>query len=217
MLRRISKLTVLSPWLLAACIVRQVPTPYTSQVATPPHEKSQNGSIFDASRYTPLAADNRARHVGDIVSIRLIERTQAAKSASATSGRTSDFTATLPDVKPFSYVPDGLLSGGSKQSFKGQGTAAQSNQLTGDIAVTIEEVLPGGTLRISGQKQVSLNRGMEFIRISGLIRPQDIGPDNKVDSPRVANARITYSGSGEIAQQSRIGWLQQFFTTISPF
>src|SRR3546814_12203549 len=85
---------------------------------------------------------------------------------------------TLPDAKPFSWVPDGLLSGGSAQSFKGQGGAAQSNQLSGQITVTVAQVYPNGTMLVRGQKLMKLNRGEEYIQIAGIVRPQDVTPEN---------------------------------------
>src|SRR3546814_6209894 len=112
---------------------------------------------------------------------------------------------TLTDAKPVSWVPDGLLSGGSAQGFKGQGGAAQSNQLSGQITVTVAQVYPNGTMLVRGQKLMKLNRGEEYIQIAGIVRPQDVTPENVVLSTRVADARIAYSGTGEIAQQSRLG------------
>ena len=102
-------------------------------------------------------------------------------------------------------------------SFNGEGEAAQSNRLNGEISVTVAEVYPNGTMLVKGQKLVNINRGDEYVQISGLVRQADIGPDNRVPSTRVADARIAYSGKGEIARASRQGWLQRFFTAVSPF
>jgi len=103
------------------------------------------------------------------------------------------------------------------QGFKGKGDAAQSNALTGQITVTVAKVMGNGTMLVRGQKQVSLNRGDEYIQISGIVRPSDVTPDNSVLSTRVADARITYTGRGEIARASRAGWLSRFFSIVSPF
>jgi len=108
------------------------------------------------------------------------------------------------------------LNNGSSQSFKGSGTAAQANALSGEISVTVQEVLPGGTMRIAGEKRLTLNRGEEQIQLSGLVRPVDIDFDNSIASTRVADARIRYSGSGQIADQSREGWLARFFAKVAP-
>ncbi|MBB4632842.1 flagellar basal body L-ring protein FlgH [Sphingosinicella soli] len=175
------------------------------------------GAIYQAGRFASLVEDNRARRVGDVLTIVLVEKTQAAKSVSSASARNSDMALTLPDAKPFSWVPSGLLSGGSGQSFSGQGSAAQSNQLTGEMTVTVAQVYTNGTMLVRGQKLIKLNRGEEYLQISGIVRPQDVTPENRVASTRVADARIAYSGTGELAQQTRMGWLQRFFTAISPF
>src|SRR3546814_5035233 len=98
-----------------------------------------SSDLYQPGRFASLVEDNRARRVGDVLTIALVERTQASKTASANSSRDSDMSLTLPDAKPFSWVPDGLLSGGSAQSFKGQGGAAQSNQLSGQITVTVAD------------------------------------------------------------------------------
>jgi len=174
------------------------------------------GSLYNAATYAGLASDRRARRVGDLLTIHLVERTQARKSATADSSRDGKTALTLPAVPPFSYVPAGLTSGGSTQSFKGSGTAAQDNQLSGDITVTVARVLPGGILAIAGEKRLTLNRGEEQVQLTGLVRSDDLGPDNSVPSTRVADARIRYSGSGQVADQSREGWLARFFAKVSP-
>jgi flagellar L-ring protein precursor FlgH len=110
---------------------------------------------------------------------------------------------------------DASVGGGS--TFNGIGSATQSNALNGEVTVTVAQVLPNGNMLVRGEKLVTLNRGDEFVRISGIVRPADILPDNRVLSTRVADAKITYSGSGEIARASRAGWLNRFFTRISPF
>src|SRR3546814_1679253 len=100
---------------------------------------------------------------------------------------------------------------GGNSTFGGKGQATQSNTLSGEISVTIAEVYPNGTMLVRGEKLVTLNRGDEYIRIAGIVRPEDITADNRILSTRVADARITYSGTGEIARASRQGWLQRFF------
>jgi flagellar L-ring protein precursor FlgH len=108
------------------------------------------------------------------------------------------------------------MSGGSNQAFKGNGSAAQDNQLSGELTVTVAQVLPNGVLRVAGEKRLTLNRGEEQVQLTGLVRVDDLGPDNSVLSTRVADARIRYSGTGQIADQSRQGWLARFFTKVVP-
>ncbi|WP_419813795.1 flagellar basal body L-ring protein FlgH [Glacieibacterium sp.] len=212
------------PWVLglAALAGGCALTPFAS---TPPVEPTYaplprpvmaTGSLYDPARYAALASDNRAGRVGDLLTIRLVERTQARKSATADSKRDGSTSLTLPSVPPFSYVPKGLLSGGTAQSFKGSGTAAQDNLLSGEITVTVRQRLSNGILLVGGEKRLTLNRGEEQIQLTGLVRPEDISTDNSVLSTRVADARIRYSGSGQIADQSREGWLARFFAKVAP-
>lgn len=177
-----------------------------------------NGAIFQAvNGYAPLTSGARAAMVGDLLTISLVERTQATKSNSASTDRNGSIGLTPPSSGPLSlFSPSDVgMSGGGK--FDGKGAAEQSNALQGEISVTVAAVYPNGTMLVKGEKMVTLNRGDEHIRIAGLIRGVDIGPDNRVPSTRVADARITYSGTGEIARASRQGWLNRFFSMLSPF
>ncbi|PTQ08142.1 flagellar biosynthesis protein FlgH [Sphingomonas oleivorans] len=177
-----------------------------------------NGAIFQASNgYAELTSGTRAAMVGDVLTILLVERTQALKSNSAATDRSGNIGLTPPSAGPLSlFAPaEAAMSGSS--GFTGAGEAAQSNQLNGEISVTVTKVFPNGTMLVRGEKLVTLNRGDEHVRISGLVRPADIGFDNRVLSTRVADARISYSGTGEIARASRQGWLNRFFAILSPF
>ncbi|HYI42010.1 MAG TPA: flagellar basal body L-ring protein FlgH [Sphingomicrobium sp.] len=195
------------------------PNPYEPSFAAPPPPVAPaNGSIFQASRgYAPLTSGTRASMVGDLVTIVLVERTQAAKTSVASTGRDADIGLAPPVSGPLAlFTPQEFNMGGSSK-FDGKGQAAQSNTLSGEISVTIAEVYPNGTMLVRGEKQIKLNRGDEFVRISGIIRQVDVTADNRVPSTRVADADITYSGKGEIARASRQGWLQRFFSIVTPF
>ena len=193
-------------------VVATLPAPPLPAAEAP----AATGSLYNPASFAGLTSDRRARRVGDLLTIRLVERTQARKSASADSNRNGNTSITLPDVPPFSFVPTGLTQGGSTQGFKGSGSAAQDNQLSGDITVTVARVLPGGVLMVAGEKRLTLNRGEEQVQLTGLVRIDDLGPDNSVPSTRVADARIRYSGSGQVADQSRQGWLARFFAKVIP-
>jgi flagellar L-ring protein precursor FlgH len=187
--------------------------------ALPVNPPPANGSIFQASMgYAPLTSGSRASMVGDVITIVLVERTQATKSNSADTSRSGNISLTPPTTGLASklFSPSDIGASGAN-SFTGKGAASQSNALTGEITVTIAQVFPNGTMLIKGEKALTLNRGDEFIQISGLVRQADISPDNRIASTRVADAKIIYSGKGEIARASRQGWLQRFFTMISPF
>ncbi|WP_156256692.1 flagellar basal body L-ring protein FlgH [Sandarakinorhabdus oryzae] len=174
------------------------------------------GSLFNAQAFSGLVTDRRARRVGDLITIRLVERTRASKSASAESGRDSDNALRFPPAIPFSATLNEATQGGAKQSFKGSGSAEQNNELFGELTVTVAEVLPGGVLRIAGEKRLMLNRGEEHLQLTGLVRADDLGFDNSVPSTRIADARIRFGGTGQVADNSRQGWLARFFAKISP-
>jgi len=152
----------------------------------------------------------------------LDEQTDATKSASSNAGR--DTSINLPNPTLFggalSVKGRNILQieaeGGT--SFSGSGDSSQSNRLTGSVAVTVHEVLPNGTLRIRGEKVLTLNHGTETVRVSGLVRSADIDPSNTVQSSRLADADISYRGTGAIADSSRPGWLTRVFTSaLWPF
>ncbi|MFD1106811.1 flagellar basal body L-ring protein FlgH [Sphingobium olei] len=192
---------------------------YAPTVVAQPPAPAANGSIFQASMgYTPLTSGARATSVGDIITIVLVERTQATKSTSADTSRTGNIGLTPPSTGILSKLfSSSDVAAGGQNSFTGKGGASQSNALSGEITVTIAAVYPNGTMLVKGEKALTLNRGDEYIQLSGLVRQADIAPDNRIASTRVADAKIIYKGKGEIANASRQGWLQRFFSAISPF
>ena len=177
-----------------------------------------NGAIFQtAMGYAPLTSGARAAMVGDVITIYLVERTQSSKTNSANYDRGGSIGIQPPPTGPLAFFKASDTQVGATASFAGKGAATQANQLSGAISVTIAEVYPNGTMLIRGEKRLTLNRGDEMIRISGIVRAVDIGPDNAIPSTRVADARITYTGKGEIARASSQGWLGRFFSRVSPF
>jgi len=193
---------------------------YAPSYAEPaPAASAPTGGIFQpANGYAPLTSGARAAQIGDIITIQLVEATQASKSTAANTSREGDIGLTPPTTGILSklFKPSDVAASGT-QGFKGTGGTSQSNSLSGEITVTVARIFPNGNMLVRGQKALTLNRGDEFIQISGLVRPADVLPDNRVLSTRVADAKITYTGKGEIARASRQGWLQRFFSMVSPF
>jgi len=187
--------------------------------AVPAPPAPANGSIFQvANGYAPLTSGQRAAQVGDVLTVVLTERTNAQATAGTNTQRDGSLGLTPPTTGILSRLfsaSDATAGAGSQ--FAGTGQTSQSNQLTGEISVTVVEVFANGTMLVQGEKRVRLNRGNEFIQVTGLVRPADITPDNRIASTRLADARITYSGRGEIARAAREGWLQRVFNIISPF
>lgn len=210
-------LTAAALLLLANGKKAQEPVYAPSRPEAPPPPVA-NGAIFQADQgYSPLTFGQRAGSVGDVLTIVLVERTQARKSNVATTGRNGSIGLTPPSTGPLSLFNPTDVSMGGGSEFAGRGEAAQSNALFGEISVTVAEVYSNGTMLVRGRKQVRINRGDEFIHVTGIVRASDIGPDNRIASTRIADARIGYSGKGEIARASRQGWMQRFFSILSPF
>ncbi|HEX4694573.1 MAG TPA: flagellar basal body L-ring protein FlgH [Sphingomonas sp.] len=177
-----------------------------------------NGSIFQPQDgYAALYEGSRARRIGDPLTIVLVENTSASKSSSSKLDSGGGFGLTPPSTGLLSAVKPTDLSLSGNRNFNGKGTADQSNSLTGEVSVTVVEVYPNGTMLVQGQKRVTLNRGDEFVQIKGIVRSADISADNRVLSTRVADARIAYTGKGDVARAGRQGWLGRFFSVISPF
>jgi flagellar L-ring protein precursor FlgH len=174
-----------------------------------------NGAIYQAGYDVPLFENATARRVGDILTIRLVENTNASKSASTSTAKSTSVTLPGPTVagRPVTIKGTEILSGGveNDSSFDGEGSSRQSNRLSGDITVTVARRLPNGTLLVRGEKWITINQGRELVRLSGLVRQIDIEPDNTVPSSKVANAAITYAGKGALADANAPGWLARFF------
>lgn len=180
-----------------------------------------NGSIYQSGYDMRLFEDQRARRVGDILTVKLQEITRAQKKADMETKKDSSLKASMPSMfgMAASVLGGDLATEASlADSFKGEGSVDQSNQLTGDVTVTVTEVLPNGVLKIRGEKRVTLNRGSEYVRLSGLVRPVDIDLSNTVPSTKVADATIQYTGDGAMADVSKAGWLHRLFMSpLFPF
>jgi flagellar L-ring protein precursor FlgH len=169
------------------------------------------GGLFRAGYSGSLLQDKRALRVGDILTIVLEESTQSRKSAGTSYGKESEISLAPGRVLGKNIDEfDTSLSG--SRDFRGSAQSSQQNALSGSIAVTVHQVLPNGTLFIKGEKSLRLNQGDEFIRLSGLVRLEDINSANYVSSQNIANARITYSGKGVLNDSNNAGWLTRFFT-----
>jgi flagellar L-ring protein precursor FlgH len=189
----------------------------TMPAPEPVAPRPANGSIFQPNDgYAALYEGNRARRVGDPLTIVLVERTSASKSAGTQLDSGGGFSITPPSSGPLSFDP-GAAAVSGKRNFKGSGAADQANALSGEITVTVAAVYPNGTMLVQGQKRVTLNRGDEYIQIKGIVRIADIDANNRVPSTRVGDARISYTGKGDVARAARQGWLSRFFSVISPF
>ncbi|MCP4406975.1 MAG: flagellar basal body L-ring protein FlgH [Gammaproteobacteria bacterium] len=182
-----------------------------------PSEHS-NGSIYQSGHDIALFEDIRAKRVGDILTVLLVEETDAKKSATTSTSRDTDVTIPNPTLFGGNVSLNGrsILQNTltSEHKFDGTGDSAQSNKLDGNITVSVVRVLANGNLLVQGEKWISINQGDEYIRLKGIVRPVDIRPDNTVLSTQIGNTLIAYGGAGSLARSNRKGWLAEFFTSI---
>ena len=175
------------------------------------------GSLFSDSYMFTLYEDRRAYRIGDILTVELEERTQSSKSAGASIDKESGIEFGVPFAGNLN-VADLAMSVDSETEFDGSSSANQENFLRGSISVRVVNVLPNGALEISGEKRIKLNQGDEYIKLQGLVRPEDIDVANRISSQRIADAIISYSGTGSMAQASKAGWFTNLFNNyLNPF
>lgn len=182
------------------------------QVAPP-----TDGAIFNVNAGRDLFADHKARNVGDVLTIILNERTQASKSSSTKTAKDDSVDIGAPILLGKELAVGGrpaTVGLNGQRAFDGSGESSQSNQLSGQITVTVVRRLSNGALLVRGQKWLHINQGQELVQISGMVRPEDIGQDNTVASTRVADARIAYTGKGALADANAQGWLSRFFSSV---
>jgi len=195
-------------------------------------QESYDGAIFDARNNIALFEDYRARRVGDILTVRLEEQTDAEKETETTvnkNNNTSIANPTLFGASPQFSLPSQLpldntsnnnlaFGFGSETDFEGEGESEQNNLLSGNISVSVVEVLSNGNMIIRGEKIITINQGNEYIRLSGIVSPRDIEADNSVSSVRIADAQIAYTGDGPTNDANVMGWLSRFFASaLMPF
>ena len=187
-----------------------------------------SGAIYSETEAVSLFETVKAKRVGDILTVVLNEITTALSESDTQVNKDMTTTLTNPTVlgqsfaldnlkrKPAFILGDGVNGGVSLNSdseFEGESSSEQRNLLTGNITVTVAEVLRNGNLVIRGEKWVNINTSKEFIRLKGIVRPQDVSPDNMISSQKVADAQITYSGTGQNQGANVQGWLGKFFTS----
>ena len=197
------------------------PEPVVARVLPPPTPRTE-GAIYQAGQQMELFSDLKARRVGDVLTIVLNEATNASKSATTTTAKTTTVANSAPTIFGQSMTVRGrpILSTtlNGSDAFSGAGSSAQSNSLAGSLTVTVIDVQANGNLVVQGDKTLKLNQGDEFVHISGVVRSADIATNNTVTSDKLADARISYSGKGVVDSSNRMGWLARFFNSAySPF
>jgi flagellar L-ring protein precursor FlgH len=217
-MRRFTFLAVMLS-LLEACTPIPPRDPAFAPVAPadlrPPVQNS--GSIYQSGYDTRLFEDQTAKRIGDVLTITLLERTQAKKADDLRTKKDTNMEVTMPSMYTLGAK---VLTGNdinanlrANREFDGEAKADQSNSLSGNISVTVVDVLPNGNLSVRGEKRVTLNQGDEFIRLSGIVRPVDINSANIITSDKVADVTIMYVGEGAMADASKMGWLARILNS----
>lgn len=180
------------------------------KLAPEPTPEGRAGGVFQPGYNWSLTADRRAWRVGDILTVMLEETTQSSKQAKTNFGKSSSIDITAPTA--FGHTADKLAaSADADRDFDGSATSQQQNSLRGSITVSIQQVQPNGVMVIGGEKWLTLNQGDEYIRVTGLVRADDIQNDNTISSQRIGNARISYAGRGALSDSNAAGWLTRLF------
>lgn len=176
----------------------------------------ENGSLFQA-RSVSLFEDPKPHRIGDIITIRLQESTSASKNSGTSATKEDDISMAAPTIfgAPVTYKGNDVFSMNivPEREFSGESDSSQSNSLTGEITVTVVDILPNDNLVVQGEKWFVLNQGKEYIRIAGVVRPLDVSPDNTLESSKLADAQIAYSGEGFLADVNNQGWFGQFMNS----
>lgn len=221
-------LCVASCVVLAGCSSLNNPKPGDPRYApvapvVQPSTSSSAGSIYASGTGVSLWEDKRARRIGDIITVFLDEKTISSKKNKTEIDKEDKLNMGVTDVlghQPSFHLP-GIsdkpyslsASASNSREFAGDAGSDQSNRLVGQISVTVADVLSNGVLVVRGEKWMTFSQGDEFIRIEGMLRPSDIAPDNTVVSSRLADARLTYSATGALADAQEQGWMSRVLSS----
>ncbi|MEP5765405.1 MAG: flagellar basal body L-ring protein FlgH [Halieaceae bacterium] len=179
--------------------------------------KALDGRIYQRGREFSLFQDVKARQIGDILTVVLSESTSGQKQADTSIDKSTSNNMSVPNVGGETWGNWGAELE-SESEFSGEGASRQSNKLDGSISVVVTDILPGGNLVVQGEKWIAINQGDEYVRLSGIVRPEDVSTQNTVPSTKIADARISYGANGAVAEANSVGWLSRFFMSpIWPF
>jgi flagellar L-ring protein precursor FlgH len=183
--------------------------------------KPATGAIYVGRQSDSWFGKSKSFQVGDVITVLLNESSQATRTQNGSLTRESSNDMIPSGMQKYGAGLGGFMGGinmlGGKLSNKGTGAADQQASLTGSVAVSVVEVMPNGNLVLRGEKQLALTEGSEIIQVAGIIRPDDVAPNNTVQSRRLANAQIAYRGSGDLANATKAGWGTSTLLKIWPF
>ncbi len=197
---------------------------YKAPVPERPATQPRSGSIW-RGELTSLFGDQRARMVGDIVTVKITEVSQASEKATTDTTRKSETDAFINNFfgletkpnGPWKNMPNVIKAGANKNDFSGSGETTRAGSLSATIAARVMEVLPNGNLAIEGKREIYVNNEKKEILLQGIVRPRDIAFDNSVFSTQVADAKVIYTGVGVVGEKQRPGWVARIFDYVWPF
>jgi flagellar L-ring protein precursor FlgH len=209
-----------------------------AEVSPPAEPPPLPGSIWTTGRGS-LFTDHRARVVGDIVTIKITENAKASKSAKTGLSKKNSLKFGIPSLFGLEAAADArkdrvaaanaagaaaigldlssILAASSEKDFSGDGSTERSGTLQATLTAVVTRVLPSGNFFIEGRRRINLNEENQYLLLTGIIRPEDISPDNTVPSSMIADASISYYGEGGIADQQKQGWLATLVDKVWPF
>jgi len=193
--------------------------PALATTKTPP---AVTGSLYLPASYRPAFEDQRARLVGDTVTILIVENVTASQKSTSTNNRTSSIEGGITAVPGFNFPGSTAenktrIGASSAADFSGKGGTESANTFSGSITATVADVLPNGHLVVTGEKQIGVNHNVDVLRFTGTVDPRNILPGSRVNSSQVANVRVESKGRGPLHEVQTVGWLTRFFYTVWPF
>lgn len=195
-------------------------SPPPPSIAGTPRPVAEGSLWRDSGSMLDLFSDPRARKVGDVITVKIVESAEALKSASTKTSRDSSLSASVTSFfgAPISASPlKPEASGSLRNDFEGSGTTQRKDTLVATLTAKVVDVLPHGLLRIEGYREVIINHERQYLLLRGVVRPEDVGPDNSILSTAIADAQIAYSGAGVVSDKQRPGWLGRVLDHLWPF
>lgn len=194
-------------------VAQAMPAP-TVAVARP-----ATGSLFQSVGYRPSFEDRRARHVGDTVTIQIVETVTASQKSTSTVNRNTSVDSSIKALPDQTLAGLGKLDIGAStnNNFSGKGGTESANTFLGSITTTVVEVLPNGHMLVTGEKQIGVNQNVDVLRFSGTVDPRLVQPGSIISSQQVANVRIESRGRGAQGEAQTVGWLSRLLLSFQPF
>lgn len=205
----------------------------TTPVAEAPTPQENPGSLYDPGEANYLFGDNRARNVGDVVMVNIIETSKGKQKADTTADRTSSMNMGVSNwfgKQEAALIPLGQAAGlvgkvgatpmiqsSASNTFEGTGETNRESTVSATLAARVVRVLPGGLMQIEGAREIKVNNETQILVVRGLARAKDISPDNTIASTYLADSQIEYYGQGVIADKQRPGWLSRILENVWPF